>query len=108
MFNPDEYPIDYDFLSKEQKDNILKYMNALKGKYWRNILTMRNSGVRELEARSNQYLENYRKRVDAARGALQAAGIYVEFGWRGHGNEWFLATYADALLREDDFFEVNG
>ena len=28
-------------------------------------------------------------------------GIYVEYGWVGHRDEWFLATAYDAMMQED-------
>lgn len=108
MFDPEQYPVDYSFLTDEQKENIINYMAGLRGRYWSTIIQLKNSQVDELNRRGSAYIEDYRKRLNAARDALIAAGIYVEYGWRGHQNEWFLATRDDAYIREDDFFEERG
>lgn len=106
MFDPMDYPENYDFLTDRQKEDIINYMTSLKGKYWTDIIQLMQSSVPELAKRGNAYVEEYRKKVDVAQKAFRAAGIYVEFGWRHHSTEWFLATRNDAEMREEDLFTV--
>lgn len=108
MFDPEIYPVDYDFLTQEQKDNILKWFDEARGKYWPTVRQLQKSSIPELVKRGNSYAADYRKKIQVAQEVLQAAGVFVEFGWRGHQMKWFLATRDDAYIREEDFFEERG
>lgn len=37
----------------------------------------------------------------AYRDELESRNIFVEYGWVGHRDEWFLATMYDACMQED-------
>ena len=78
MMDWDNYPLNYDFLSDEEKNEILGYLNS--GNSWQDHLAP------EKKAYAN---------------ALQGRGIAARYDWAGHRGQWFLATLNDAEMEED-------
>lgn len=73
-----KYPDNYDFVSDAEKNEILDYLNS--GSDW------------------HEHLANEKKAYVAD---LETRGIYAEYNWIGHRDQWFLATSSDAEAEED-------
>lgn len=90
------YPENYDFLSQEQQNVIVSYMNAVQSlahRYYEKHIHEENTPTHE------RYLKLYNQTMSELTGAKSAyvtVGIRVEYNWPGHYRKWILATQADA------------
>lgn len=94
-----EYPENYDNWTEEQKDVIIKYMNAVQhlcDEYYQKHL---NSESLNNTQEHQEYLSLYRHTLTSLTGSKNAyatLGLKVEYNWPNHKHEWFLATRQDA------------
>ena len=90
--NIDKYPENYDDITDTQV--ILAYMNAMQGlaeRYYQKYMT---------NPSSEEYWNLYQHTLTSLTGSKNAyatLGIMVEYGWKNHLHEWFLATRQDAI-----------
>lgn len=104
-FNRSMYPSSYGWLTKKQQNEILNWF-----KYEDSLM----QGAEELQ---NDMLHNditeicslgknlYNSRIQAAKSILSVIDVYVEYGWKDHENEYFLATYDDAAKHAKELEE---
>lgn len=101
---PERYPINYDFLSKEEIKKIVSYMNGVQGladHYYQKYTNELNAtiGTDISEEKVSRYLNLYNHTLTSLTGSKNAyaiLGIMCEFDWPNHGHRWFLATAKDA------------
>ena len=92
-----EYPESYDFLTEEQQNIIVNYMNAIQDlaqRYYDTHLEYNKD-----EYKHAMYLKLYNQTMSELTGAKSAyttSGVRVEYNWPGHYHKWILATRADA------------
>ena len=98
----DLYPPDYEWLTPEEKEKILSYMNgmqALANRYYQTYM----DNIEECEELGT-YIKQYNHTVTSLTGSKNAYAtldIMVEYDWPGHRGEWILATYDDAVYARD-------
>lgn len=106
-----QYPETYDFLTEEQQEIIVNYMNAvqdLANRYYETHLDNESDDYKH-----NIYLKLYNQTMSELTGAKSAyatAGIHVEYNWPGHYHKWILATQTEAqeyLDAADDPYPEN-
>lgn len=93
----DSYPKNYDWLTKEQQQDIISYIagineniNFLWEKY-------KNSKTAEEQRRYSQMWCDEENAKEAVKHFLsKVLHVKVEYNWFGHKNKYFLATYDDA------------
>lgn len=105
--NEDEYPQNYDWLSQKQQDAILDYItdgDECARNWWRMYCEHKDEGDADV------YKKNW-KEIEDELGAIShfldvVLGIKVEYGWCGHRNKYFLATYDDAVSEDDYYYDI--
>lgn len=98
----DDYPDNYDWLSIENQNKIINYMNGMQelaNRYYKiyrdNIEKYQDLGT---------YIKQYNHTVTSLTGSKNAyatLGIMVEYDWPEHRRKWILATKTDAILAKD-------
>ncbi|HBP43422.1 MAG TPA: hypothetical protein DD621_01875 [Clostridiales bacterium] len=90
----DEYPDNYDFLSKDTQNKIVEYMNN----YQEDANNNYEKHITALDDKSrSMYLDLYNHVVDiliGSKNAYSIVGIKLEYNWN-HDSKWLLATKAD-------------
>lgn len=109
MIDPYEYPINYDFLTSRQKHNIIKAFTTsfAQAEFWYARIDKNKFTSNESYSYCVEMYNHYISRNDNYYDALALAGIYVEYGWVGHRNEFFLATQNDAFLQEEWMYAAS-
>lgn len=99
--HPEDYPVNYDWLTDKQKKYIYTWFN----RRFQEIKDLRTKiyecNVREITNKFNERIEKLENDLRAGQSLLMGLGIFVEFNWCGHRDEWFLATYDMAMMEED-------
>ena len=106
--NENDYPKNYDWLTQEQQDNIIAYMNALREQVmWAFKKSHSNTYP---DNRHREFFENtYQSLVNREWGAIYAfelIGVKMEYSWAGHSGQYILATYDDALAEKDYYYDI--
>lgn len=76
----EDYPANYEHIPFGERMQILAKFKCNEFKDWKEL---------------NEYQE-----------ALQERGIYMEYGWVGHREEWFMATSYDAMMQEEYVYSL--
>lgn len=92
-----------DELPKELTDKMLEFLNELNDKY---IAEVRDGDYYNMA-------DVYNNHLDGIVNFLESIGLYAEYGWPGHRNEYIFADEEDAELfldyyyqcREEDMFD---
>lgn len=98
----DLYPSDYNWLSSEDKQKILGYMNGMQELANRYYKTYRDNIEKYKEL--GTYIKQYNHTVTSLTGSKNAyatLGIMVEYDWPKHRGKWILATKANAIYAEN-------
>lgn len=110
MFDTEKYYDNKAFdLPQDAQDTILAYFNCLHAtarRYWQDYHNAKRTGD-GLKAESKMTF--FKAKMNALQGAkylLEELGIYIEYDWAGHREEWFFPDYADAEAQEDWLFSV--
>ena len=105
--NEDEYPQNYDWLSQKQQDAILDYITEgaeYARHWWRMYCEHQNTDDADVY---KKVWEEVADELDAISHFLSVVlGIKVEYGWCGHRNKHFLATYNDAVVENNYYYEI--
>lgn len=105
--NEDEYPQNYDWLSQKQQDAILDYITEgaeYAQHWWRMYCEHQNENDADVY---KKVWEEIADELDAISHFLDVVlGIKVEYGWCGHRNKHFLATYNDAVVENNYYYEI--
>ena len=105
--NEDEYPQNYDWLSQKQQDAILDYItNGAEYAWdrWRMYCEHKNTDDADFYKRSWRWAED---ELHAITHFLDVVlGIKIEYGWCGHRDKYFLATYNDAVFENDYCYDI--
>lgn len=105
--NEDEYPQNYDWLSQKQQDAILDYItdgDECARHWWRMYCEHKDEDGADVYKKNWKEIED---ELDAISHFLDVVlGIKVEYGWRGHRNKYFLATYDDAVSEDDYYYDI--
>lgn len=100
---PENYPVTYHWLNKEQQEKILQWFkkefNAAQAANKDRLIL-----VRDIYESGHKRYQDAIHRIQAAQEALEILGIFVEYDWIGHREEWFLATRQDAEMQEEHLF----
>ena len=103
----DCYPADYDWLTQEQQENILRAVKE----YHSHVTNLGRNYQSHKDTNESEYLrqawhcaENVACEID--RFLLDVLNIHVEYGWCGHRDEYFLATYNDAVAENDYYYDI--
>lgn len=107
----ESYPDNYDWLSDQEKNIIINYLNGvqnLANRYYDQYL---DELTREANGDENadveKYLRLYNHTITSLTGSKNAyttLGVMCEYDWPRHNQEWFLATKQDAQ-DYNDFYE---
>lgn len=109
MYYLDEdcFPADYDWLTQEQQEGILRAVKEYRNhaaKLWRDY--QNHKGTDE----SEYFRQVWRRAEDIAyaidKFLLDVLNIHVEYNWCGHRNQYFLATYDDAVVENDYYYNI--
>ena len=105
--NEDEYPQNYDWLSQKQQDAILDYITdcaEYAQHWWRTYYEHKNKDDADIYKKIWKEVED---ELDAISHFLDVVlWIKVEYNWCGHRNEYFLATYNDAVAENDYYYDI--
>ena len=120
----DEYPSDYFWLTQEEQEKILKFMNTrqkIADQYWQickdaydefgsdvELDEYKYTFITLIDKDINEKLLAYNVAINflsGARIAYATLGIMLEYNWPNHKNEWFLATAEDATNYENSIDE---
>ena len=97
-----DYPDDYTWLSIDDQQKIINYMNGMQELANRYYETYRNN-IEEYKDLGT-YIKQYNHTVTSLTGSKNAyatLGIMVEYDWPKHKGKWFLATKTDAIFAEN-------
>lgn len=95
-------------LPQNVQDTILIYFERLQtaaNMCWKDHYAAKQEGD-GLKAESK--LNRFKRKINALQGAkylLEELGIYIEYDWAGHREEWFFPDYAAAEAQEDCIFQ---
>lgn len=92
MIDISEYPLNYDFLSEEEKTAILEHANGT-------LKIIRNENLSELMR------DTVRRNLIGFLSVCEIDGIKVVYDWFGHPNQFSLATMQDADMQQDWYFQ---
>lgn len=105
--NEDEYPQNYDWLSQKQQDAILDYITdgaEYAQHWWRMYCEHKNKDDADVYKKIWTEVVD---ELDAISHFLDVVlEIKVEYGWCGHRNKYFLATYDDAVAENDYYLDI--
>lgn len=98
----DCYPADYDWLTQEQQENILRAVKE----YHSRVTKLGRDWLSHKGTNESEYYraEDIASEID--RFLLDVLNIHVEYGWCGHRDEYFLATYNDAVAENDYYYDM--
>jgi hypothetical protein len=106
--NENDYPKNYDWLTQEQQDNIVAYMNELREQVMWAFKKSRSNKYPDNQHR--EFYENtYQSLGNREWGAIYAfesIGIKLEYSWAGHNGQYILATYDDAVAENDYYYNI--
>ena len=105
--NEGEYPQNYDWLSQKQQDAILDYItdsDECARNWWRMYCEHKYEGGADIYKKNWKEIEDELDAISHFLGAV--LGIKVEYGWCGHRDKYFLATYDDAVSENDYYYDM--
>lgn len=103
----DCFPADYDWLTKEQQENILSAVKEYRDhatNLWRDYQSHKGTDKDEYFRQAWRRIEGIACALDEF--LLDVLNIHVEYGWCGHRDEYFLATYNDAVAENDYYYDM--
>lgn len=103
-----EYPQNYDWLPQEKQQAIVDLANSLykrRSAVWR-IAHSKSDTVKKHRDFLMRQWESICEREDGVWDICDALGIKLEYGWVGHRDTYFLATYNDALVQQDYYDDI--
>ena len=98
----DQYPLDYNWLSLEDQQKIIGYMNGMQELANRYYKTYQDN-IEEYQELGT-YIKQYNHTITSLTGSKNAyatLGIMVEYDWPKNRGKWILATKDDALYAEN-------
>lgn len=92
MINPSDYPANYDWLSEEDKEIILKCANTL---------------LQDIKDKNTpEFMKEWAKeQLKIVYYACLDNNIRLAYNWSGHRNQFILATELDAEMEQDWQFQ---
>lgn len=97
-----DYPDNYDWLSTENQNKIIDYMNGMQelaNRYYKTYM----DNIEEYQDLGT-YIRQYNHTITSLTGSKNAyatLGIMVEYDWPKHKGKWILATKTDAIFTEN-------
>lgn len=109
MYYLDEdcFPTDYDWLTQEQQENILRAVKEYRdyaAKLWRDYQKHKGTDGSECFRQAWHRAEGIAGAID--RFLLDVLNIHVEYNWCGYRNQYFLATYNDAVVENNYYYDI--
>ena len=109
MYYLDEdcFPADYNWLTQEQQEDILRAVKEYRdhaANLWRDYQIHKGTDEGEHFRQAWRRAEDIAYAID--RFLLDVLNIHVEYNWCGHRNEYFLATYNDAVAENDYYYDI--
>lgn len=86
-----------DELPKELTDKMLEFLNELKDKYMAEVRSGLHPDIAEM----------YHNQLSGIVEFLESIGLYAEYGWPGHRNEYIFADEEDAELYLDYYYQCR-
>lgn len=109
MYYLDEdcFPADYDWLTQKQQEDVLCAVKEYRdhaANLWRNYQIHKGTNKGEYFRQAWRRAEDIACAID--RFLLDVLNIHIEYNWCGHRNEYFLATYDDAVAENDYYYDI--
>ena len=105
--NEDCYPANYDWLTQEQQENILRevkeYYDCV-ANLWRDYQSHKDKDEGEYFRQAWYRAKGIACAIDEF--LLNVLNVHVEYGWCGHRDEYFLATYDDAVSENAYYYDI--
>lgn len=103
----DCFPADYDWLTQEQQEGILRAVKEYREyatSLWRDYQNHKGTDQSEYFRQIWHYAAGIASEMN--RFLLDVLNIHVEYGWCGHRGEYFLATYNDAVSENEYYYDI--
>lgn len=109
MYYLDEdcFPTDYNWLTQEQQESILRAVKEYReyaANLWWDYQSHKNTDESECFRQAWHRAEGIACAIDEF--LLNVLNIHVESDWCGHRGEYFLATYNDAVVENNYYYDI--